>query len=99
MFSEEGKRGVPATYQIVNFIAWKPDPSQKKAAQRGSAQVSLKSMPEVTRLMDEMQKLQRSGNNDPETIARMDDVSKQVDKLMREASRKQSQDDDDDKNK
>ena len=96
MFSEEGKRGVPATFQVVNFIAWKPDPSQKRAATRGSGQVSLKRMPEVTRLMDEMQKLRRSGKTDPETMARIDDVTRQVDKLMSELNNEPPADDNSD---
>ncbi|VDH97988.1 NADH dehydrogenase [ubiquinone] 1 alpha subcomplex assembly factor 5 [Mytilus galloprovincialis] len=38
MFGKEG--GIPATFQIINFIGWKPDPSQAKPAKRGSGQVS-----------------------------------------------------------
>lgn len=39
---DKGIRGVPATYQIINFLGWKPDPSQPKPMERGSGQVSLK---------------------------------------------------------
>jgi NADH dehydrogenase [ubiquinone] 1 alpha subcomplex assembly factor 5 len=31
---------IPATYQIIYMTGWSPDPSQKKAARRGSATVS-----------------------------------------------------------
>lgn len=36
--------GVSATFQIIYFIGWKPDPSQPKPAARGSADVSLKDL-------------------------------------------------------
>jgi NADH dehydrogenase [ubiquinone] 1 alpha subcomplex assembly factor 5 len=36
--------GLPATYQILCFIGWKPDESQVKPTKRGSAKVSLKDM-------------------------------------------------------
>lgn len=42
MYGEEGK--IRATFQIINFIAWKPDPSQPKPLARGSAQMSLKDL-------------------------------------------------------
>lgn len=35
---------VPATFQVIYFIGWVPDPSQQKAKARGSAQVSLKTI-------------------------------------------------------
>ncbi|GAB1606615.1 arginine-hydroxylase NDUFAF5, mitochondrial-like [Argonauta hians] len=43
--------GIPATFQILNFIGWKPDPSQPKAAARGSATVSLKDLDKLDQLM------------------------------------------------
>ncbi|KAH3711972.1 hypothetical protein DPMN_071648 [Dreissena polymorpha] len=36
------KEGLPATFQAIYFIGWKPHPSQPKPAQRGSGQMSLK---------------------------------------------------------
>ncbi|CAF1051737.1 unnamed protein product [Adineta ricciae] len=38
---------IPATYRILYFIGWKPDPSQKSPAKRGSANVSLKDIDKV----------------------------------------------------
>lgn len=49
--------GVPATYQVIYFIGWKPDPSQAKAAQRGSGQVSLKDLGRLDSLAKELQDL------------------------------------------
>ena len=28
MYANKDSRGVPATFEILGFIAWKPDPSQ-----------------------------------------------------------------------
>ena len=44
MYSENEDGSVPATYQIVYWIGWKPDPSQPKPAARGSANFSLKDL-------------------------------------------------------
>lgn len=38
------EKGVPATFEIIYMIGWAPDPSQKKAARRGSAQIHLKDL-------------------------------------------------------
>jgi NADH dehydrogenase [ubiquinone] 1 alpha subcomplex assembly factor 5 len=38
--NEDGS--VPATFQIIFFIGWKPSPNQPKPAERGSGKVSLK---------------------------------------------------------
>uniref|UniRef100_A0A8D9B328 NADH dehydrogenase [ubiquinone] 1 alpha subcomplex assembly factor 5 n=1 Tax=Cacopsylla melanoneura TaxID=428564 RepID=A0A8D9B328_9HEMI len=35
---------IPATFQIIYLVAWKPDPSQPKPLARGSAEVSLKDL-------------------------------------------------------
>jgi NADH dehydrogenase [ubiquinone] 1 alpha subcomplex assembly factor 5 len=43
MFGEEHEgrgRGVPATFEVVYLTGWAPDPSQPRAARRGSATVS-----------------------------------------------------------
>ncbi|VDL59768.1 unnamed protein product [Hymenolepis diminuta] len=38
----EGERCIPATFRLLFFIAWKPDPSQPKPLPRGSGEFSLK---------------------------------------------------------
>ncbi|KAJ3406793.1 hypothetical protein HDV05_005828, partial [Chytridiales sp. JEL 0842] len=40
--NEDGS--VPATFQILYMIGWKPDPSQPKPLKRGSGEISLKSL-------------------------------------------------------
>jgi len=44
---------VPATFQIIYMIGWKPDPSQPKAAERGSATVSLKDLSKVGQIVQD----------------------------------------------
>jgi len=41
------KTSIPATFQVVYFIGWKPDKSQAKPAERGSANVSFKDLDTV----------------------------------------------------
>ncbi|XP_055693079.1 arginine-hydroxylase NDUFAF5, mitochondrial [Lutzomyia longipalpis] len=39
--------GIPATFQVIYLVAWKPSPNQPKALARGSGQVSLKDLDKV----------------------------------------------------
>lgn len=50
-FPERGSRGVPATFEIINFVGWKPDPSQPAPIQRGSGQVSLKDLHKIDEIL------------------------------------------------
>ena len=47
------ERGVPATYQSINFLGWKPDPSQPKPIQRGTGQVSLKDLHRIDEIIQD----------------------------------------------
>ena len=78
MYSQEGKEGVPATFQILNFIAWKPDPSQKGPAKRGSAQFSLKDLDKVNAAM------QNEHSDDPE-IQRLQKEIERMTKNMKDS--------------
>ena len=40
---------VPATFQLLHFIGWKPDKSQAQPAPRGSATASLKDLSAVSK--------------------------------------------------
>ncbi|XP_025106111.1 arginine-hydroxylase NDUFAF5, mitochondrial-like [Pomacea canaliculata] len=44
------EKGVPATFQVINFIGWKPDPTQPQAAKRGSGEISLKDLDKINQL-------------------------------------------------
>lgn len=57
----EKDKGVPATFQVINFIGWKPDPSQPKAAKRGSGEVSLKDLDKINQLAKQIED-SRSGS-------------------------------------
>ena len=49
---EEG--GVPATYQIIYLIGWKPDPSNvAKPAERGSGEISFKELNQLQKMVQE----------------------------------------------
>nr|VZH96013.1 unnamed protein product [Spirometra erinaceieuropaei] len=47
---KEGERCVPATFRLLYFIAWKPDPSQMKPLPRGSAEYSFKELSRLDEL-------------------------------------------------
>nr|CUU99500.1 hypothetical transcript [Hymenolepis microstoma] len=46
----EGERCIPATFRLLFFIAWKPDPSQAKPLPRGSGEFSLKDISRLDEL-------------------------------------------------
>ncbi|XP_068621992.1 arginine-hydroxylase NDUFAF5, mitochondrial [Battus philenor] len=56
-FPERGSRGVPATFQIINFLGWKPDPSQPKPLQRGSGEVSLKDLHKIDEIIKDTERV------------------------------------------
>ncbi|KAK8735435.1 hypothetical protein OTU49_005389 [Cherax quadricarinatus] len=44
--------GIPATFQIIYMIGWKPDPKQKvHQAERGSGQISLKDLDKLDEMV------------------------------------------------
>ena len=43
---------IPATFQIINMIGWKPCKSQQKPLERGSGQVSLKDLDKYVKKQD-----------------------------------------------
>lgn len=47
-----GERCIPATYRLLYFIGWKPDPSQKQPLPRGSAQFSLRDLNRIDELIN-----------------------------------------------
>ena len=51
MYGNEDK-SVPATFQVLYFIAWKPHESQKKPSKRGSGEVSFKDLNKLDEILD-----------------------------------------------
>lgn len=54
---ESGKVSVPATFQIINMLGWKPHPKQPKPLERGSAEVSLKDLYKLDEIIEEVKKI------------------------------------------
>ncbi|XP_066254051.1 arginine-hydroxylase NDUFAF5, mitochondrial [Euwallacea similis] len=51
---ESGKTTIPATFQIINMLGWKPHPKQPKPIQRGSGEVSLKDLYKLDEIIKEV---------------------------------------------
>lgn len=54
---EDGSPFVPATFQIIYLLGWKPDPTQPKPLQRGTGQVSLKDLHKLDEIIKESNKI------------------------------------------
>lgn len=52
-----GKPIVPATFQIINMIGWKPHPDQPKPLDRGTGEVSLKDLYKLDEIVKEVKKM------------------------------------------
>ncbi|XP_046975781.1 arginine-hydroxylase NDUFAF5, mitochondrial [Vanessa cardui] len=55
---DRGCRGVPATFQIINFVGWKPDPTQPKPMERGTAELSLKDLDKIDEIIKETTRIE-----------------------------------------
>ncbi|XP_045769966.1 arginine-hydroxylase NDUFAF5, mitochondrial [Maniola jurtina] len=51
-------RGVPATFQIINFLGWKPDPSQPRPIERGTGELSLKDLHKIDEIIKDTKKIE-----------------------------------------
>lgn len=60
--NEDGS--IPATFQILNFIGWKPDKSQAKPAKRGSGQVSLKDIDKIDSIRSQIDNIKNEAGSD-----------------------------------
>ncbi|VEL28030.1 unnamed protein product [Protopolystoma xenopodis] len=50
------QRCIPATFNLLHFIAWRPDPSQLKPLPPGSAKFSLKDISRFSEIEKEYEK-------------------------------------------
>lgn len=55
---EDGSAYVPATFQVMYLLGWKPDASQPKPLERGTGQVSLKDISKLDEIIKETKKIQ-----------------------------------------
>uniref|UniRef100_A0A6P7GM78 Arginine-hydroxylase NDUFAF5, mitochondrial n=1 Tax=Diabrotica virgifera virgifera TaxID=50390 RepID=A0A6P7GM78_DIAVI len=54
---ESGEMSVPATFQIINMLGWKPHPKQPKPIERGSGEVSLKDLHRLDEIIKEVKSI------------------------------------------
>jgi len=55
---EDNTAFVPATFQIIYMLGWKPDASQPKPLQRGTGEVSLKDLYRLDEIIKSKKKLE-----------------------------------------
>ncbi|KAL1491771.1 hypothetical protein ABEB36_012320 [Hypothenemus hampei] len=51
---ESGGATIPATFQVINMLGWKPHPKQPKPLQRGSGEVSLRDINKLDEIIKEI---------------------------------------------
>lgn len=54
---ESGKYFIPATFQIIYMLGWKPDVSQPKPLPRGSGEMSLKDLYRLDEVISKTKKM------------------------------------------
>ncbi|CAH1986683.1 unnamed protein product [Acanthoscelides obtectus] len=54
---ETGQVSIPATFQIINMLGWKPHPKQPKPIERGTGEVSLKDLYKIDEIIKEVKKI------------------------------------------
>jgi len=54
---EDNTAFIPATFQIIYMLGWKPDESQPKPLRRGTGQVSLKDLYRLDQIVKESKKI------------------------------------------
>lgn len=57
---EDGSKYVPATFQIIYMVGWKPDKSQPKPLDRGKGDVSLKDLYRLDEIIQETTKVEKT---------------------------------------
>lgn len=54
---EDGVPFIPATFQVIYLLGWKPDASQPKPIRRGTGEVSLKDLYKLDEIVKETKKI------------------------------------------
>lgn len=54
---EDNTAFIPATFQIIYMLGWKPDASQPKPLERGTGQVSLKDLYRLDQIIKDSKKI------------------------------------------
>ena len=102
MHGDPDQEGVPCTFEIIHFIGWKPDPSQKQAAKRGSGQVSMKDLDKLDVISQQIDKLKTEPSSDGRIQGSVDELAITLEKLRlktMELNNDENSGDDDDNTK
>lgn len=81
------EKGVSATFQVINFIGWKPDTSQPKPAQRGSGEVSLKDLHKIEELTKQINELRDESSGSSEKAENLKAAAEKLEGDIRKASK------------
>ncbi|XP_077291974.1 arginine-hydroxylase NDUFAF5, mitochondrial isoform X2 [Arctopsyche grandis] len=65
LYGKTKMKSVPATYQIIYLLGWKPDKSQPKVLKRGTGEVSLKDLHRLDKIAKELGNVDLSSENKP----------------------------------
>lgn len=57
---DTGQVTIPATFQIINMLGWKPHASQPKPLQRGAGEVSLKDLYRIEDVVKEIRTIKEN---------------------------------------
>ncbi|RUS88160.1 hypothetical protein EGW08_004057 [Elysia chlorotica] len=93
------ENGVPATFQVINFIGWKPDPSQPKPAERGSGEVSLKDLHRVEDLTKQIKDLREETGVPSEKADSLSKAAKKLEQDIQKAAKLHTERESDDPKK
>jgi len=55
---DNNSKGIPATFQVLYMIGWKPDPSQPKPLPRGSGKISIKDIGNLDKIVKNLGKIE-----------------------------------------
>ena len=99
MHGDPNQEGVPATFQVIYFIGWKPDPSQKAAAKRGSGQVSMKDLDKLDVISEQIEKLKSEKSSDERMQGSVDELAIKLEKLRLKTMQSGSDENDDNSKK
>ncbi|XP_017772593.1 PREDICTED: NADH dehydrogenase [ubiquinone] 1 alpha subcomplex assembly factor 5 [Nicrophorus vespilloides] len=61
---DTAENSVPATFQIINMLGWKPHPKQPKPIERGTGEVSLKDLYKLDEIIKEVKTTKNDGQKE-----------------------------------
>lgn len=61
---DDGTEYIPATFQIIYMLGWKPDKSQPKPLDRGTGEISFKDLYKLNEIIKDSKKIKLDGDED-----------------------------------